>query len=77
MSIKTSTDEWVRKGPTQAIAVVAAVGIIVGGLVGFGVGFKVEQSRTKDEVKKLQKQAAKAKAPPPQRSARSVSASAK
>lgn len=63
MSIKTSTDEWVRKGPTQAIAVVAAVGIIVGGLVGFGVGFKVEQSRTKDEVKKLQQQAAKAKAP--------------
>jgi hypothetical protein len=63
MSIKTSADEWVRKGPTQAIAVVAAVGIIVGGLVGFGAGFKVEQSRTKDEVKKLQRQAAKAKAP--------------
>ena len=63
MSIKTSTDEWVRKGPTQAIAVVAAVGIIVGGLVGFGVGFKVEQSRTKDEVKKLQQRAAKAKTP--------------
>ena len=58
MSIKTSADEWVRKGPTQAIAVVAVVGIIVGGLIGLGVGFKIEQSRTKDQVNKLQKQAA-------------------
>jgi hypothetical protein len=57
MSIKTSADEWVRKGPIQAIAVIAAVGIIVGGLVGFGVGFKVEQGRTKDEVKQLKAQA--------------------
>ena len=54
MSIKTSADEWIRKTPTQAIAVVAAVGLVVGVLVGFGVGFKVEQSRTKSDVKKLQ-----------------------
>src|SRR3954466_1212122 len=56
MSIKTSADEWVRKGPTQAIAVIAAVGIVVGGLIGLGVGFKIEQSRTKSDVEKLQKQ---------------------
>ena len=65
MSIKTSADEWVRKGPTQAIAVVAAVGVIVGGLIGLGVGFKVEQSRTKDEVNKLQRQLANKKAASP------------
>jgi len=54
MSIKTSADEWVRKGPTQAIAVVAAAGLVLGVLIGFGVGFKVEQSRTRSDVKKLQ-----------------------
>jgi hypothetical protein len=56
MSIKTSADEWVRKAPTQAIAVIAAVGLVVGGLIGLGVGFKIEQSRTKSDVTKLQKQ---------------------
>jgi hypothetical protein len=56
MSIKTSADEWVRKGPTQAIAVIAAVGIVIGGLIGLGVGFKIEQSRTKSDVSKLQKE---------------------
>jgi hypothetical protein len=56
MSIKTSADEWVRKGPTQAIAVIAAVGLVVGLLIGLGVGFKIEQSRTKSDVTKLQKQ---------------------
>jgi hypothetical protein len=54
MSIKDSADEWVRKGPTQAIAVVAAVGLVLGGLIGLGVGYKVEQSRIKSDVKKLQ-----------------------
>jgi hypothetical protein len=54
MSIKDSADEWVRKGPTQAIAVVAAVGLVIGGLIGVGVGYKVEQSRIKSDVKKLQ-----------------------
>jgi hypothetical protein len=56
MSIKTSADEWVRKGPTQAIAVIAAVGIVVGGLIGLGIGYKIEQSRTKSDVATLQKQ---------------------
>jgi hypothetical protein len=56
MSIKTSADEWVRKGPTQAIAVIAAVGIVIGGLIGLGIGYKIEQSRTKSDVSNLQKQ---------------------
>jgi hypothetical protein len=55
MSIKTSADEWVRKGPTQAIAVIAAVALVVGAVIGLGVGFKIEQSRTKSDVTKLQK----------------------
>jgi hypothetical protein len=54
MSIKTSADEWVRKGPTQAMAVVAAAGLVIGALVGLGLGYKIEQSRTKSDVKKLQ-----------------------
>jgi hypothetical protein len=54
MSIKTSADEWVRREPTQAIAIVTAVALVLGALVGFGVGFKVEQSRVKSDVKKLQ-----------------------
>ena len=62
MSIKTSAEEWVRKGPTQAIAVIAVVGIIVGGLIGIGVGFKLEQSRTKSDVSKLRKELIRLKA---------------
>jgi hypothetical protein len=56
MSIKESTDEWVRKGPTLAIAIIAAAGLLIGGLIGVGVGFKVEQSRTKSDVQKLKDQ---------------------
>ncbi len=56
MSITTSADEWVRKSPTRAIAVIAAVGVVVGGLIGLGVGFKVEQSRTKSDLASLRKQ---------------------
>lgn len=60
MSIKTSADEWVRSGPTRAIAVIAAVGLVVGAVIGAGVGFKVEQNRTKDDVKRLQRELAAA-----------------
>jgi len=56
MSIKTSADEWVRTGPTRAIAVIAAVGLVIGGLIGAGAGYKIEQSRTKSDVKRLQRQ---------------------
>jgi hypothetical protein len=63
MPIKTSADEWVRKGPTQAIAVVAAVALVIGAVIGLGVGFKVEQSRTKSDVKKLRAQLSATGAP--------------
>jgi hypothetical protein len=56
MSIKTSAEEWVRKGPTSAMAVVAAAGLVVGAVVGLGVGYKIEQNRTKDDVKRLQQE---------------------
>jgi hypothetical protein len=35
---------------------IAAVGIVVGGVVGLGVGFKIEQNRTRSDVKKLRTQ---------------------
>ena len=59
MSIKGSTETWVRGAPAQAMILVAAVGIVVGGVVGLGVGFKIEQNRTRSDVKKLRAQLAK------------------
>lgn len=56
MSIKSATDEWVRKGPSQAIAVIAAAGILIGAVVGLGVGYKIEQSRTRNGVNRLHQQ---------------------
>ena len=56
MSIKTSAEEWVRKGPSQALALAAVAGIVVGGVIGLGAGYKVEQNRTRSDVKKLHAQ---------------------
>ena len=56
MAIKDSADKWVRGKPTQAIVIIALVGVIVGGLVGLGVGFKIEQNRTSSDVKRLHAQ---------------------
>jgi len=56
MSIKTSTEEWVRKGPAQAIAVFAAAGLVVGAVIGLGAGYKIEQNRTRSDVKRLQQE---------------------
>ena len=56
MAIKESADKWVRGKPTQAIVIIALVGVIVGGLVGLGVGFKIEQNRTSSDVKRLHAQ---------------------
>ena len=56
MAIKDSADKWVRGKPTQAIIIIAVVGVIVGGLVGLGVGFKIEQNRTSSDVKRLHSQ---------------------
>lgn len=56
MSFKSGSEEWVRKGPIQAIALIAAAGIVVGGLVGLGAGYKIEQNRTRSDVKRLEHQ---------------------
>jgi hypothetical protein len=37
---------------------IAAVGIVVGGVAGLGAGFKIEQNRTRSDVKKLRAQLA-------------------
>jgi hypothetical protein len=56
MSIKTSLGKWVRKGPAQAVVVVALVGLLIGALIGLGVGYKIEQSRTRNDVNRLRQQ---------------------
>ncbi len=40
----------------QAIVLIAAAGILVGGVIGLGAGWKIEQNRTKDDVKALKAQ---------------------
>lgn len=56
MSIKTASEEWVRKGPVQALAVIAVAGLVVGGALGLGAGYSIEQNRTHAGVKRLEKQ---------------------
>jgi hypothetical protein len=53
VSIKESAETWVRGAPGQALILVAAVGIVIGGVAGLGAGFKIEQNRTRSDVKKL------------------------
>jgi hypothetical protein len=38
----------------QAVVLIAAGGIVLGGVVGLGAGWKIEQNRTKNDVKRLQ-----------------------
>jgi len=54
VAIKDSAESWVRGKPVLAMVVVALIGIVVGGVIGLGVGFKVEQSRTRKDVQRLQ-----------------------
>jgi len=56
VAIKDSTETWVRSKPMLAMVAVAAVGLVIGGVIGLGVGYKVEQGRTRDDVKRLQQQ---------------------
>lgn len=56
MAIKDSAETWVRGKPTSALILVAAVGVVIGGLIGLGAGYKIEQSRTKSDVTRLQNQ---------------------
>ena len=56
MTIKDSTEGWVRNKPALAMVAVAAVGLVVGGLIGLGVGYKIEKNRVQDDVQRLQSQ---------------------
>jgi hypothetical protein len=56
VAIKDSTETWVRSKPMLAIVAFAAIGLVVGGVVGLGVGYKVEKNRTQEDVKRLQQQ---------------------
>jgi hypothetical protein len=56
MGIKDSTENWVRGKPAQAMILVAALGLVIGGVIGLAGGYKIEQSRTKSDVERLQSQ---------------------
>jgi hypothetical protein len=56
VTIKDSAESWVRSKPALAMVAVAAVGLVIGGIVGLGVGYKIEKNRVQKDVQRLQKQ---------------------
>jgi hypothetical protein len=56
VTIKDSAESWVRSKPVLAMVAVGAVGLVVGGIVGLGVGYKVEKNRVQDDVQRIQQQ---------------------
>jgi hypothetical protein len=50
--------DWARRTPGAAVAVVGAVALLIGTAVGFGIGYKVEQSRTRADVTRLKQNVA-------------------
>jgi hypothetical protein len=56
VTIKDSAESWVRSKPMLAMVAVAAIGLVIGGIVGLGVGYKVEKNRVQDDVQRLQRQ---------------------
>jgi hypothetical protein len=56
VTIKDSAESWVRSKPVLAMVAAAAVGLAIGGIVGLGVGYKVEKNRVQDDVQRLQQQ---------------------
>ena len=56
MAIKDSAESWVRSKPVLAMVAVGAIGLVIGGIVGLGVGYKVEKNRVQDDVQRLQRQ---------------------
>jgi hypothetical protein len=59
VAIKDSAESWVRGKPAQAAIIIAVVGLVLGGIIGLGAGYKIEQNRTKSDVSKLKGLAAK------------------
>jgi hypothetical protein len=56
VTINESAQGWVRNKPVLALVAAAAVGLVVGGLVGLGVGYKIEKNRVQKDVQRLQSQ---------------------
>jgi hypothetical protein len=56
VTIKDSAEGWVRSKPMLAMVAVAALGLVIGGLVGLGVGYKVEKNRVQDDVQRIKSQ---------------------
>jgi hypothetical protein len=54
----TSTPETPASRINGLIIAVAAVALVVGLVVGFGIGWKVEQNRVKDDVNRLREKLA-------------------
>jgi hypothetical protein len=54
VAVKDSAEGWVRNKPVLALVVMAVLGLVVGGLVGLGVGYKIEKNRVQKDVQRLQ-----------------------
>lgn len=55
MSAVDSAKTWMNERPKQAMAGVAIIAILVGIVLGFGAGYKVEHDRTASDVSRLKK----------------------
>lgn len=53
MPIKDSAETWIRGKPAQAAVIIAAVGLVLGGVIGLGAGYTIEKNRTKADVDRL------------------------
>jgi hypothetical protein len=58
VAIKEPADGWIRSKPMRAMSVVLAGGLVFGGLVGLGAGYKIEQHRVSSRVTQLRTQLA-------------------
>jgi hypothetical protein len=56
VAIKDSVDRWVRDKPVPAMVSIVIAGLVVGGLVGLGAGYKIEQNRVASGVNRLKAQ---------------------
>ena len=52
----SSAKDWVEKRPMQAVLAAAVVALLVGGVLGLGVGYKVEHDRVAKDVSRLRKE---------------------
>jgi hypothetical protein len=53
VAIKDSADRWVRDKPVPAMVSIVIAGLVVGGVVGLGAGYKIEQNRVSSGLNRL------------------------